>query len=192
MHAGEAAWTNYTPYEIRIIGALVRLGQRREAHELARFFLAERRPPAWNQWPEIAWRDPRTPGHQGDLPHSWIGAEYVLVFRDLFAFEREADRSLVIAAGIPTEWLAAGEVAVTGLPTWYGLLDLRLRRAADGALHLTLGGAHRLPPGGFRFAPPGDGPLREVRINGAPSADFTPREVCITAFPAEVVVGFHP
>jgi hypothetical protein len=191
MHAGEAAWTNYTPYEIRIIGALVRLGQRREAHELARFFLAERRPPAWNQWPEIAWRDPRTPGHQGDLPHSWIGAEYVLVFRDLFAFEREADRSLVIAAGIPTEWLAAGEVAVTGLPTWYGHLDLRLRRAADDALHLTLGGAHRLPPGGFRFAPPGDGPLREVRINGVPSADFTPHEARIAEFPAEVIVSFH-
>ena len=191
MHAGEVPWTNYTPYEIRIIGALLRLGRRREAHELARFFLAERRPPAWNQWPEIAWRDPRTPGHQGDLPHSWIGAEYVLVFRDLFAFEREADRSLVVAAGIPEDWLAAGEVAVSGLPTWYGRLDLRLRRTSDGALHLSLGGEHALPPGGFRFVPPGDGPLREVRVNGEPTTDFTPTEARITAFPAEVVVYFH-
>ena len=184
-------WTNYTPYEIRIIGALVRLGRCEEAHELARFFLAERRPPAWNQWPEIAWREPRTPGHQGDLPHSWIGAEYVLVFRDLFAFEREADRSLVVAAGIPEDWLAAGEVAVSGLPTWYGRLDLHLRRVADGALRLSLGGAHRLPPGGFRFVPPGDKPLRDVRVNGEPATDFTPREACITTFPAEVVVKFH-
>ena len=188
MHAGDVPWTNYTPYEIRIIGALLRLGRRHEAHELARFFLAERRPPAWNQWPEIAWRDPRTPGHQGDLPHSWIGAEYVLVFRDLFAFERESDHSLVVAAGIPEEWLAAGEIAVSGLPTWYGRLDLRLRRDVDGTLHLGLGGEHGLPPGGFRFAPPGDGPLREVRVNGMPTTDFTPTEVRITAFPAEVVV----
>jgi hypothetical protein len=192
MHAGEVPWTNYTPYEIRIIGALVRLGRREAAHELARFFLAERRPPAWNQWPEIAWRDPRTPGHQGDLPHSWIGAEYVLVFRDLFAFECEADRSLVVAAGIPEDWLAAGEVAVSRLPTWYGRLDLRLRRVTDGALHLSLGGAHRLPPGGFRFAPPGDNPLCEVRVNGEPTTNFTPLEVCITTFPAEVVAGFYP
>jgi hypothetical protein len=190
MHAGEVPWTNYTPYEIRIIGALLRLGWRREAHELARFFLADRRPPAWNQWPEIAWRDPRAPGHQGDLPHSWIGAEYVLVFRDLFAFEREADRSLVVAAGIPDDWLAAGEVAVSGLPTWYGRLDLRLRRTADGTLQLDLGGKHELPPGGFRFAPPGDVPLRAVRVNGEPTTDFTPTEVRITAFPAEVEVGF--
>jgi hypothetical protein len=191
MHAGQVPWTNYTPYEIRIIGALLRLGRRREAHELARFFLGERRPPAWNQWPEIAWRDPRTPGHQGDLPHSWIGAEYVLVFRDLIAFEREADESLVVAAGIPGDWLAAGEVAVSGLPTWYGRLDVRLRRTAAGEVHLSLGGDMRLPPGGFRFAPELAGPLREVRVNGAPSTDFTPTEVCIRMFPAEVVVDFH-
>ncbi len=125
-------WTNYTPYEIRIIGALVRLGRRDDAHELARFFLAERRPPVWNQWPEIAWRDPRAPGHQGDLPHAWIGAEYCLAFRDMFAYERESDRSLVIAAGIPTAWLDAGEVSVTGLPTWHGNLDLALRRTPEG------------------------------------------------------------
>ena len=191
MHAGEVPWTNYTPYEIRIIGALVRLGQRVEAHEMARFFLAERRPPAWNQWPEIAWRDPRTPGHQGDLPHSWIGAEYVLVFHDLFAYDREADQSLVIAAGIPEDWLTAGEVAVNGLPTRYGRLDLRLREEADGALRLSLGGEHGLPPGGFRFAPPGDRPLRDVRVNGEQTLDFTPKEVRIVAFPAEVVVRFH-
>jgi F5/8 type C domain/Bacterial alpha-L-rhamnosidase 6 hairpin glycosidase domain len=188
MHAGQVAWTNYTPYEIRIIGALVRLGQRVEAHELARFFLAERRPPAWNQWPEIAWRDPRTPGHQGDLPHSWIGAEYVLVFHDLFAYECDADQSLVVAAGIPADWLAAGEVAVSGLPTRYGRLNLRLHREADGALHLGLDGTHRLPPGGFRFAPPGDDPVREVSVNGEPTTDFTPSEARITAFPAEVFV----
>ena len=167
MHGGGATWTNYTPYEIRIIGALIRLGWRREAHELLEFHLAERRPPAWNQWPEIAWQDPRTPGHQGDLPHAWIGAEYALVFRDLFAYERGSDRSLVVAAGIPEHWLAAGSVAVTGLPTAYGRLDLRLTRTRDGGLTLDLGGDLRLPPGGIRFAPPDGSP--EVAITAVPA-----------------------
>ncbi len=76
--SGAVEWASYTPYEIRIIGALVRLGRREAALELLRFFLADRRPPAWNQWPEIAWRDARTPAHVGDLPHTWIAAEYVL------------------------------------------------------------------------------------------------------------------
>ena len=62
--SGALEWTNYSPYEIRIIGALVRLGRREAALELLRFFLSDRRPPAWNQWPEIAWRDRRAPARR--------------------------------------------------------------------------------------------------------------------------------
>jgi hypothetical protein len=181
-------WTNYTAYEVRIIGALVRLGRREEAHELARLLLSERRPPVWNQWPEITWRDQRAPGHQGDLPHSWIGAEYVLAFRDMLAFEREADGSLVVGAGVPAAWLDAGEIAVTGLPTWYGRLDLRLRRGGDGGLLVSLGGDVVPPSGGLQVAPPVPGPIREVRVNGQASAEFTSAETRITALPADVVV----
>src|SRR5439155_10295661 len=65
---GEVDWSNYSPYEIRIVGALVRLGRRESAFELAQFFLGDRRPLAWNQWSEIAWRDPRSPAHIGDMP----------------------------------------------------------------------------------------------------------------------------
>ncbi|WP_295388967.1 discoidin domain-containing protein [uncultured Thiodictyon sp.] len=188
MHGGGAPWTNYTPYEIRIIGALVRLRWRREAHELLDFHLAERRPPAWNQWPEIAWADPRTSGHQGDLPHAWIGAEYALVFRDLFAYEREADQSLVVAAGIPEHWLAAGPVAVAGLPTAYGRLDLRLTATADGGLTLVLGGDLRLPPGGIRCAPPGAEQAYQVLVNGTPGAFDAAAEIAVAALPATVIL----
>ena len=90
--SGAVASASYTPYEIRIIGALVRLGQRDAALELLKFFLSDRRPPPWNQWPEIAWRDHKAPAHIGDLPHTWIAAEYVLAVRTLIAYEREADR----------------------------------------------------------------------------------------------------
>ena len=88
--SGEVPSANYTPYEIRIIGALVRLGRRDAALELLRFFLADRRPPPWNQWPEIAWSDRKAPAHVGDLPHTWIAAEYVLALRSLFAYEIES------------------------------------------------------------------------------------------------------
>jgi hypothetical protein len=94
------AWNNYSAYEIRIVGALVRLGRRRDALELAEFMLADRRIRPWNQWPEISWRDPEGPSFIGDLPHTWISGEYILSIRSLFAYEREADDSLVIAAGV--------------------------------------------------------------------------------------------
>jgi hypothetical protein len=119
LRSGAVPWANYTPYEIRVIAALVRLGRRAAAGELADFFLAERRPPAWNQWPEIAWREPRSPAHLGDLPHSWVGAEWMLALCTMLAFERAADQSLVLAAGLPAAWLPdGGEVAVRDLPTW--------------------------------------------------------------------------
>jgi hypothetical protein len=189
MHGHQVDWTNYSPYEIRIAGALLRLGRRDEAHEILRVLFADRRPPAWHQWPEIIWRDPRTPGHQGDLPHAWISAEYLLVFRDLFVYEREADRSLVVCAGIPSAWLAEGPVAVAGLPTRDGRLDLSLRLDADETTLLTLAGTGPLPPGGIRFAPPGDAPIRSVSVNGVATTEFTPTELVIRALPAEVVVS---
>ena len=58
---GEIDWNNYSAYEIRILGALVRLGRCADAHELLEFFLADRRPTGWNQWPEISWRDRAEP-----------------------------------------------------------------------------------------------------------------------------------
>jgi hypothetical protein len=111
-----------------------------------------------------------------------------VAFRDFFAYERESDRSLVVGAGIPAEWIDAGEVAVVGLPTWYGKLDLSLRRTAEGAIAVRLGGDLSLPPGGVRIAPALAGPVREVWSGGTPSAAFTDTEVHVAAVPAEILI----
>jgi hypothetical protein len=187
--SGEVDWANYTPYEIRIIGALVRLGKRQSALELLDFFLSDRRPLPWNQWPEIAWRDPASPGHLGDLPHTWIGAEYILSLLSMFAFEREADQSLVIGAGLRSEWIDGGAgVQVRGLPTWYGTLNFTLRREPTGAMRLELDGDLTMPSGMIVVRPPGERPLREVLVNGKPTPNFTNDEAVIDAFPAQVVM----
>lgn len=186
--AGEVDWANYTAYEIRIIGALVRLGKRQSALELLDFFLSDRRPLSWNQWPEISWRDPTSPGHLGDVPHSWIGAEYILSLLSMFAFEREADQSLVIGAGLRSEWLDAGGVQVSGLPTWYGTLNFTLRRESAGGLRLRIDGELGMPQGKIVARPPLDRPLREVLVNGEPSRNFTADEVAIDELPADVVM----
>jgi hypothetical protein len=68
---------------LAVKSGLVHLGERAAANELADFLLGDRRPLAWNQWPDISWRDPRSPGHIGDVPPAWIGAEYVLPFRTM-------------------------------------------------------------------------------------------------------------
>ena len=186
--SGEIDWSNYSPYEIRIIVALVRLGRRESAHDLARFFLGDQRPPAWNQWPEIAWRNPRSPGHVGDMPHTWIAAEFALAFRSMLAFELEIDQALVVGAGVPPEWLERdGGVAVHGLPTWYGTLGFAMTRARDGIeMDIALTGDVARPAGGIVIRPPGDAPLRAVVVNGKPITRFSAAQATVDELPAHV------
>jgi hypothetical protein len=143
---------------------------------------------AWNQWSEIAWRDPRSPGHIGDMPHTWVAAEFVLAFRSMLAFERETDQTLVVAAGVPAEWLEGdGGVRVDGLPTWYGTLGFVMRHAGDGVdVDLTLTGNVMMPAGGIVVRPPGDAPLRAVVVNGKPITRFTESQATVAELPAQV------
>ena len=154
-HAGSIPWNNYTAYEIRIIGAMVRLGRRGDANRLLDFFLSDRRPVEWNQWPEISWRDPLSPGHLGDVPHTWIAAEYLLAVASMVACEREADNSLVLASGMPWSWISdpAG-FSVRGLPTRFGPLDFRIKAIGGNGVAIAIGGGLSLPPGGLFVVPP--------------------------------------
>jgi hypothetical protein len=154
-HRGEMQWNNYTAYEIRIIGAFVRLGKRDVANELLEFFLSDRRPLAWNQWPEITWRDPRSPGHLGDVPHTWIAAEYLLALASMVAAEREAGDSMVLASGMPWKWIAEENgFAVRNLPTRHGALYFKIKAAGNESIHVEVGGTLTLPSGGLTIAPP--------------------------------------
>lgn len=154
-HRGEIPWLNYTAYEIRIIGAMVRLGKRTEAHELLSVFLADRRPLAWNQWPEITWYDPRSPGHLGDVPHTWIAAEYMLALASMVASERDASASLWLASGLPWSWICEpGGFAVRGLMTRYGKLDFKITVAETFEIRFEIGAGLTLPAGGLWVAPP--------------------------------------
>ena len=160
------------------------MGRRDAALELLRFFLSDRRPQPWNQWPEIAWRDPKTPAHLGDLPHTWIAAEYVLAVRSLFAYERDADRTLVVAAGLAPEWLEGGGVRVKEMPTPYGALSYSLRRVDAATLRFELAGAI---DAAIVLRPPLGSVLRAVRVDGREYCEFDSDSVTLPGTPAEVI-----
>ena len=182
--SGALEWANYSPYEIRIIGALVRLGRREAALELLRFFLSDRRPPAWNQWPEIAWRDRRAPAHVGDLPHTWVAAEYVLAVRSLFAYERAEDRRLVVAAGLAPEWTSGAGVQVQEMPTLYGPLSFSARTLDEHTSRFDIGSG---VAAAIELRPPLAGRLVAVSVNGLAHEDFDAQSVIIARTPAEIV-----
>jgi hypothetical protein len=182
--SGAVAWSNYTPYEIRIIGALVRLGRRDAALELLRFFLSDRRPQPWNQWPEIVWRDRKAAAHIGDLPHTWISAEYVLAVRSLFVYERDADRSLVLAAGLASEWIDGDGVQVKAIPTPYGTLSYSLRRLNSTTVRFEIASGIAVK---MVLRPPLGAPLRGVSIDGRECTSFDAESVTLVRGPAEVI-----
>ncbi|MFL6262771.1 MAG: coagulation factor 5/8 type domain-containing protein [Thermoanaerobaculia bacterium] len=142
-------WKAYTPYELRAVGTFVRMGNPERARELLGLFLKDRRPPSWNQWPEVVYRDLRAPNFLGDLPHTWVGSDFIRSFLDLLAYERDSDQALVLAAGVPDEWIREG-VSVKRMPTPWGPLDYSLT-AEGNSVRLRVGGGLMVPPGGIVF-----------------------------------------
>ncbi len=132
---GQRRWRDYTPYELRTVGAFTRLGQPDRAHAMLDFFFRDQRPHGWNQWAEVVLPDVREPRFLGDMPHAWVSSDYIRSALDLFAFDREAQGALLIGAGLKPPWLRdAGGVQVQGLSTPYGPLHYRLMPAGRGWL----------------------------------------------------------
>jgi hypothetical protein len=180
---GKKDWDAYTPYELRTVGAMLRLGHRDRALAALNWFLDDRRPTAWNEWAEVVWRDPKTPKFIGDMPHTWVGSDFIRSALDLFAYERALDSSVVIAAGIPPEWLSEVPVRLHGLHTTYGTLDLSLTLNAD-TVQIEIGGEMRIPAGGLLVTSPLDDPRRAL-INHVPAV-VTEGKVRLSALPATV------
>ncbi|MCA1580867.1 MAG: discoidin domain-containing protein [Acidobacteria bacterium] len=179
-------WEDYTPYEIRNVGAFVRLGWRDRVHELLPFFLSHRRPAGWNGWSEGVGREERKVRFIGDMPHAWVGSDFIRSTLDLFAWERESDGALVLAAGIPAAWLEGGQgISVRGLRTTHGALDYSLAAEKDG-WRLRVGGRGlALPRGGFALRPPLS-PGRHTARAGGRRVEFDGGELVVRELPADV------
>ncbi len=183
---GRKEWDDYTPYEMRIIGALVRRGERAAAHELLDYFMNDRRPAGWRHWAEVVGRDPRKPRFIGDMPHSWIASDFMRSVLDFFAFERE-DGALVAGAGIPARWIEGRTLHVGPLPTAAGAFELSMRGESK-RVWIDLGG-HLRPSGGIVVRSPYDLPIREATVDGK-SVEHTDSEITVKAAPAKVVFRY--
>jgi len=165
---GKREWKDYTPYEWRNVGAFVRLGWRDRAWDATRFFFNDRAPRGWNQWGEVVSRTPRKPFFLGDLPHAWVASDFMRSALDMFAYYREADDRLVLAAGIPARWLDGEGIAIDGLRTPEGPFGYALRRDKK-YLKLTIATGSVLPAGGAALPwPLVDARPGRVTVDGRP------------------------
>ena len=120
------------------------------------------------------------------MPHGWIASDFVSAALDLFAYERRSDQSLVLAAGVPTQWLEGQGIAVENLRTPYGELSYRLRREGQ-RVTLTIAGGLTPPAGGLVFGWPYGVKPGVARINERHRLTWKNRELRIRTVPASVV-----
>ncbi len=184
------AWKDYTPYEVRLIGTFVYLGQIQRAHALLDFFFSDQRPPGWNHWAEVVRKGYRTPGFIGDMPHTWVGSDFISAIRTMFVYEDELDQSLVIGAGLHADWIdAPGGMRLRYLPTYYGRLDYAIRKSLTGYT-VELGGDLKLPANGIRLRNFKAQRPQRVLVNGRAITTYDNREVFIHTYPASIEIHY--
>ncbi len=188
---GTIDWVNYTPYEHRLIGSFIMLDQPERAHELMEFFLNDQRPQGWNHWAEVVWNDPRTPQFIGDMPHTWVGSDFINAVRSMFVYENEVDQTLVLAPALYQEWIDADEgMSVENLPTYYGDISYTIKKD-HRTYRFSISGNVSLPANGIKIRNMNRSqPPVRVTINGSDTREFSEKEITVRACPAEVMIYY--
>jgi len=158
----------YTPYEMRNVLTYVYLDRVDDAEELLSLLMAHRRPLPWQVLAEVVHSRLRYPGYLGDMPHTWIGAEYARTLYGMLM--REEDDTLVLLPGTPKSWLAGDGLALDAVPTAFGKLGMRARQQ-DGGLYVSLAEGLRSDTAVQVTWPSRQRPI-EVRVDGKRMEDF--------------------
>ncbi len=184
-------WVNFTPYEVRTIGSFIFMDEIDRAHEAVDYFLKNQKPQNWNEWAEVVWKDRRYPGYIGDMPHTWVGSDFINAMRALFVYENDYDTTLVVGAGLYQDWIDAPKgMSVEHLPTYYGDLSYSVKKN-NSAYTVKLYGKLQLPKGGIilkNFS--GKKLPMSVSVNGKNIFDFTNDKIVVREFPATVLINY--
>ncbi|MCK5160720.1 MAG: discoidin domain-containing protein [Candidatus Aureabacteria bacterium] len=162
MFTSAASRFIFGPYEIRNAAAFAYMGQKIRALDTLKYLLKHRQPIAWNQWAEVIDTGYRPPFYLGDMPHTWIGAEYLNAVRSLFVCEQ--NEQLILGVGIDDAWLKKG-VSVKDLHTYYGDISYSLKQEKE-ILKARFSGDAESPPGGFVFKVSKANRVEQIMLNG--------------------------
>ena len=184
-------WINYTPYENRLIGSFIILDQPDRAHELIEFFLDDQRPKGFHHWAEVVWKDDRKPAFIGDMPHTWVGSDFINAIRSMFVYENEYDQSLILASALYQDWIdAPGGMSVENLPTYYGEISFSIKKEEDHYLFKIYGDI-KPPSNGIKIRNFNGSKMPvKVLVNGKEIKEYSEKEISVMVFPAEVEVYY--
>lgn len=178
--ANRIDWRDYTPYEVRVLGAMVLLGQPERAWFMMDWFSRDLLPRGWHQWAEVGYKDQEPGRWYGDMPHTWVGSDYMKSLRLMMVHEQEG--GLVFGLGVNPAWLKEpGGVKVTHLPTAFGPVSYTATAKGSRAEYRISGSLKRSPKLWLSL-PAG---ARTPRVNGKAVSAHNGR-VAIAKLPATV------
>ncbi len=189
---GKLDWMNYTPYEVRTIGSFIFLDQPERAHRLIDFFMKDQRPQGWNHWAEVVWKDYRLPRFIGDMPHTWVGSDFINAARTMFIYENELENSLVIGAGLKKSWTDFEKgISVENLPTYYGDISYKIKKTTENTYMVEVTGKGKVPPGGFEIRNLNNSKLpASVTVNGKKSEEYSENKIRFNTLPAILEIKY--
>jgi len=112
-----------------------------------------------------------------------LAGSHLLALRNVIAYGREADQSLILAAGLAHEWHEGAGVKVDRMPTIYDSLSYSLRSMDANTLRFEIGGGIM---GKMVLRPPLAAPRHRVMVDGKPRTSFDGDSVTILQTPASV------
>ena len=174
-----------------MIGSFIILDQPDRAHELIDFFLKDQHPQGWNHWAEVVWKDSRFPGFIGDMPHTWVGSDFINAIRSIFVYENEYDQSLVLASALYQDWIdSPNGMSVENLPTYYREISYSIKKS-DNSYGFSIKGDLKLPANGINIRNFNGLKLpNKVTVNGTPIKEFNAKEITVKEIPAEIIIYY--
>lgn len=183
---------NFTPYELRNINSFVFLNQKERAFELLDFMLNYQRPSGWNHWAEVVWRDSSKPEFIGDMPHTWVGSDFINAFRNMFAYEDETNSTLILLMGFNERFINRQNFfEIRNLITTVGNLNLSLQKLSEHKLNIMINGSLDLSNWKLALSNPLNKKIKSVMIDGKMLIDVDHQKIEINKIPAIVQINYE-
>ena len=182
---------NFTPYELRNINAFIFRHQKERACELLEFILKYQRPFGWNHWAEVVWKDSASPRFIGDMPHTWVGSDYINAFRNLFAFEDEDNSTLKLLMGFDESFLDKDrKFEMKNVRTFYGYIDLFIDKTSDNEFVILVDGSLDLQNVYLEVYNFIEKPLKQIFINEKQIFDLDSNWIKLETLPSLLKIEF--
>ncbi|MFH1369500.1 MAG: discoidin domain-containing protein [Elusimicrobiota bacterium] len=178
---------DFTPYELRIANAFLMMGETEKLNKMISSYFTWKYPREWNHWAEVVVRNPRAEHYIGDMPHTWIGSDYICVIRNMFILE-EGD-TLYLGKGICKEWLENGKrISITDMPTHFGKISYNVE-SLDNKIKINISGNLKNIAKTIFVIPKLDSPVKSVELNGK-SCEMKKGGIEIDKLPSEISIYY--